>query len=161
MAGYAGGHWLQRWPGLALALAAILAVMVDNRVLVVDSHREYRSIRLPSWALPIWLNGPAFAFASLLLALTAGLLWYEKARAFALWWWAADTAFYALWTPLVLALNWYFLAAVDAMWFWLLAVGALFVYWRSSRMAAALMVPVLAWMSYIVPVSFAFWLLNH
>ncbi|GAB1819706.1 tryptophan-rich sensory protein [Herbidospora sp. RD11066] len=160
MSEYQRTHWLRRWPGLALALLAVFATAMDNRLISINSRPGLAELQRPPFELPIWLHGPAFAFLSLTMALIAGLLWYEEARPFALWWWVAQLAAYAAWAPLSLGLRLHFLAAVDAALFLGLLVVGFFVYWRDSKMAALLLLPFIAWTVYLTALSFEFHRLN-
>ncbi|NAS22034.1 hypothetical protein GT755_10095 [Herbidospora sp. NEAU-GS84] len=153
-------HWLRRWPGLVLALLAVLATAIDNRVISQNARPGLAEVQRPPFELPIWLHGPMFAFLSLTFALIAGLLWYEQARPLALWWWVAQLVAYFLWAPLSLGLRLHYLAAIDAAIFLLLQVVGFFVFWRDSRMAALLLLPFMAWTVYLTALSYEFGRLN-
>ncbi|WP_066360033.1 TspO/MBR family protein [Herbidospora mongoliensis] len=155
-----GTHWLRRWPGLVLAVLAVLGTAIDNRLVSINARPGLAELQRPPFELPIWLHGPAFAFLSLTMALIAGLLWYEEARPFALWWWVAQLVAYALWAPLSLGLRWHFLAAIDAALFLGLLVVGFFVFWRDSKMAALLLLPFVVWTSYLTALSIEFARLN-
>lgn len=143
-----------------LALIAVLAVAISNRQIATTTRPAMAEFQRPPFELPIWLHGPAFAFLSIMMALVAGLLWYEEARPVALWWWVALLLAYALWAPLSLGLRLHFLAALDMAIFLVLLVFGMFVFWRDSRMAALLLIPFLAWTSYLAALSVEFGRLN-
>ncbi|WP_062430640.1 tryptophan-rich sensory protein [Herbidospora daliensis] len=153
-------HWLRRWPGLVLALLAVLATAIDNRVIAQNARPGLAEFQRPPFELPIWLHGPMFAFLSLTIALIAGLLWYEEARPLALWWWVALLIAYGLWAPLSLGLRLHYVAAVEASIFLLLQLAGFFVFWRDSKMAALLLLPFMAWTTYLIALSYEFGRLN-
>ena len=68
--------------------------------------------------------------------------------------------FNALWSPLFFGLKNPALAFVDIVLLWLALLPTLVVFWRTSHLAGALLVPYLAWVSFAAALNYALWQLN-
>lgn len=112
----------------------------------------------PDLAFPI-----AWSTLSLLMALAAWratLAAPAAARWHTLWPFVAQLAANALWSILFFGLHWMGLALLDLLLLWGLIVLTMRRFARVSALAAWLLVPYLAWVSYAAYLNAATWWLN-
>lgn len=135
----------------------IVAVVVTAIVLGVggaatDVGAWYRDLRKPSWNPPNWLFGPAWTLI-LGLAATAGVLAWghattgaEQARIIALF--AANIVFHMLWSPLFFNLRRPDWALIEVPFLWASILALILGLAPLSSLAALLLAPYLAWVSF-------------
>ena len=120
----------------------------------VDSR--YRALRKPALRPPDWLFGPAWTLILGLAAWSAVIAWEasaneaERIRVVALF--GFNAVCHLLWSPLFFRLRRPDWAFVEVVFLWLSLVALIAGLWPISHMAALLLVPYFAW------VSFAAWL---
>lgn len=123
----------------------------------------YEQLDRPSWAPPAWLFGPVWSALFFLMALSAWLVW--RAHGFrnagtALKLYAVQLLANALWTWLFFAWRQGLLALAEIVVLWLLIAATMAAFWRYSRLAAVLLLPYLAWVSFAGALNFALWRSN-
>ncbi|WP_208858099.1 TspO/MBR family protein [Halomonas aestuarii] len=115
------------------------------------------------------LTPPDLAFPiawTVLYALMAMAAWratlaaHPAARWHTLWPFVAQLSVNALWSPLFFGLHWMGLALLDLLLLWGLIVLSLRRFAGVSRLAAWLLVPYLAWVSFAAYLNAATWWLN-
>jgi translocator protein len=123
----------------------------------------YASLKKPAWNPPGWVFGPVWTALYTMMAVAVWLVWKRGG-------WAAQRprltlflvqlALNAAWTPLFFGLKkpgWAF-AEIVLLW---LAIGATLLAFRPvSRVAAGLLAPYLAWVSFAAVLNFTLWRLN-
>ncbi|WP_336205282.1 TspO/MBR family protein [Nonomuraea sp. LPB2021202275-12-8] len=149
-----------RWPVLALFVAAVAAVAVVGSLAATDSGAEYLALERPAWAPPRWLFGPAWTVLYLLIALSGWLVWLARGWSPAFTVYAVQLALNAVWTPLFFAAGQYGLAFAEIVILWAAIVANIVVFWRVRRAAALLLVPYLLWVTYAAALNYAIWQLN-
>lgn len=123
----------------------------------------YSRLMQPSWAPPPWVFGPVWTTLYLLMAVAAWLVWRERgwARARgALGLFVLQLACNALWSWLFFAWHRGALALADIIVLWLLIVATMVAFARIRRMAAWLLAPYLAWVSFAAALNASVWLKN-
>jgi benzodiazapine receptor len=146
------------WAGLTFVAAAIGAVAS------ADAAAFYAQLARPAWAPPAWLFGPAWTVLYVLMAIAAWLVW--RVRGFAGEARAALTLFVvqlvanALWSWLFFAWHLGAAAFVEVLVLWALIVATIVAFRPISRIAAALLLPYLAWVSFASALTFSVWRLN-
>lgn len=123
----------------------------------------YRELARPSWAPPGWLFGPVWSVLYALMGIAAWLVW--RARGFAaargaLVLFIVQLAVNALWTWLFFVWRQGGLALAEILLLWALIVATMVLFWRVSKVAAALLLPYLAWVSFASALTYATWRLN-
>lgn len=117
----------------------------------------------PPWAPPGWLFGPVWSALYLLMGLAAWLVWrvrgFAGARS-ALLVFVSQLAVNALWTWLFFVWRQGALAFLEILMLWVLILVTIGLFWRASRVAALLLLPYLAWVSFASVLTFAIWRLN-
>lgn len=140
--------------GLAAGIAGIASV---------DAPRFYASLDLPRWAPPPWVFGPVWTLLYIAMAVSAWLVWKENgwrgARA-ALALFCVQLVLNALWSWLFFAWHRGAAAFADIAVLWVLLLVLVATFQRSTRLAAILLVPYLAWVTYAAALNFAVWQRN-
>jgi benzodiazapine receptor len=123
----------------------------------------YAQLQKPSWNPPSWIFGPAWTALYIMMAIAAWLVWRRGGFAtqrLALGVFLLQLLLNALWSPLFFGLRNPALAFVDIVLLWFALLATLLVFWRRSRVAGALLIPYLAWVSFASALNFALWRLN-
>lgn len=156
-----------RRPGRAvLELAGWLAVTGAAAALgalaSVDAAGFYAQLDRPAWAPPAWLFGPVWSVLYLMMAVAAwrvGRIRTPPPRpAWLLY--LAQLALNALWSWLFFA--WHLGAPAFAciVALWLMMVATIVSFGRRERLAAILLWPCLAWVSFAGALCLAIWQRN-
>jgi len=123
----------------------------------------YAALQKPSWNPPAWVFGPAWTLLYICMAFAAWLVWREggwKAQGRALGLFLVQWVLNALWTPLFFGLHQPGLAFAEIAILWLVLAATLAAFWRVNKIAGALLVPYLAWVSFAAALNFTIWRLN-
>lgn len=145
------------WLALSFATAAIGAVAS------VSAATFYAGLVRPPWAPPGWLFGPVWSGLYALMAVSAWLVW--RARGFggaraALTLFIVQLATNALWSWLFFAWRRGDLASAEVLLLWCLIVATIVAFRRVSPLAAYLLYPYLAWVTFAAALTFAVTRLN-
>lgn len=150
LAGLAG------WIGICFAAAALGAVGS------VSASGFYAELVRPAWAPPGWLFGPVWTALYLLMALAAWSVWRAAPLAttrVALALFVAQLAANALWSWLFFAWRLGRWALVEVIALWLLIAATAVAFRRIRPIAAALLLPYLAWVAFAAALNA--WLLHR
>lgn len=150
-------------PGLVGWLALSLVAAAVGGVASVNAGGFYTSLDRPGWAPPPSLFGPVWTILYVLIAVAAWLVWkqggFAAARG-ALTVYLVQLAANALWTWIFFAWRQGALAFAEILVLWVLIVVTVVLFWRVSRVAALLMLPYLAWVSYASALTWSVWQRN-
>ena len=150
--------------GLAGWLFLVFAAAAIGAAASAEAGAFYAQLVRPQWAPPAWLFGPVWSVLYLLMAIAAWLVWrihgFHNARvAFMLF--LTQLAANALWTWLFFAWRQGGLALFEMLVLWCLIVLTLISFWRLRvRVAAILLTPYLAWVTFAAVLNFSIWRLN-
>lgn len=148
---------LAGWLALAFTAAAIGALAS------ADAGAFYQQLTRPAWAPPGWLFAPVWSLLYCLMGIAAWLVWrvhgFSRAR-LALTLFVVQLVANALWTWLFFAWRQGAGAFVEILVLDALIVATVFAFWRRHRLAAALLVPYLAWVIFATALTLATWRLN-
>jgi tryptophan-rich sensory protein len=128
-----------------------------------DAGAFYGQLTRPSWAPPGWLFGPVWSALYALMAFSAWWVW--RARGFtgarsALVLFVAQLAANALWSWLFFVWHQGGLAFAEVLLLWGMVAATVISFWRISSLAAALLMPYLAWVTFASALTFSVWKLN-
>lgn len=144
----------------------LVACFVASGIGALASARAsifYSQLSQPSWAPPAWLFAPVWSVLYILMAVAAWLVWrkhgFRSARA-ALWLFIIQLAANALWTWLFFGLHSGASSLAEIVILWLLIAGTIFAFWRLHRLAALLLLPYLAWVSFATVLTLSLWRMN-
>ena len=128
-----------------------------------DSATFYAALVRPAWAPPASVFGPVWTTLYALMAVSAWLVWRQRGfggarRALALF--VAQLAANALWSWLFFAWHRGALAFAEVLVLWALIIATVVTFHRVSRLAAILLYPYLAWVTFASALTLAVWQLN-
>ena len=145
------------WLTLAFATAAIGAVAS------VNAGSFYAELDRPPWAPPGWLFGPVWSTLYTLMGIAAWLVWRQRGLGdgrSALLLFIAQLAANALWSWLFFAWRLGAMAFVEVVLLWCLILATVIAFKRISALAAGLLLPYLAWVSFASVLTFSIWQRN-
>jgi len=147
--------------GLLGWLLAAFAAGAVGAVASVDAASFYAQLSKPSWAPPAWVFGPVWSALYALMGIAAWLVWRSPdSKGAALGLFGAQLAANALWSWLFFAWHRGALAAVEVLVLLALIVATVMAFWRTSRLAALLLVPYLLWVTFASALTWAVWRSN-
>ncbi len=148
---------------LVLWLGASLATGALGAVASVSAASFYGQLTQPAWAPPAWLFGPVWSVLYVLMGVAAWLVWrrhgWQRART-ALALFGVQLLANALWTWLFFAWRMGAVALGEIVVLWLLIGCTVLLFWPLQRLAAVLLLPYLAWVSFAAALNFSLWRLN-
>jgi benzodiazapine receptor len=145
------------WQLLCFVFAAIGAVAS------AEAGAFYGQLVRPGWAPPGWLFAPVWTVLYALMGIAAWLVWrahgFTKGKA-ALVLFVVQLGANALWTWIFFAWHQGALAFAEILLLWCLIVATAASFWRLNAVAAVLLLPYLAWVTFACALTFATWRLN-
>lgn len=123
----------------------------------------YRNLTKPSWNPPDFLFPIAWTVLYAMMAFAAWIVWQETGWPAALvpiGLWLVQLVFNALWSALFFGMKRMDYALVDVALLWLSIAATIAAFWPISTLAAWLMVPYLAWVSFAAFLNFTILRLN-
>ena len=149
--------------GLVGWLLLTFATATVGAIASVSAGAFYAELTRPSWAPPGWLFGPVWSALYALMGVSVWLIWrgceLSRARkAYVLF--IAQLAANALWSWLFFAWHQGGPAFAEVLLLWCLIVATVVSFWRISTLAAVLLLPYLAWVTFASALTFAVWRLN-
>ncbi len=151
------------WLGLASWLALCAAAAVIGGVASATAPEFYAQLDKPSWAPPSGVFGPVWTVLYAAMAVSAWLVWRERGWAGArgpLSLFVVQLAANALWSWLFFAWHNGALAFADILLLLALILATLAAFASIHRLAAWLLVPYLAWVSFATALSYSVWQRN-
>ena len=149
--------------GLAGWLTVTFIAAAIGAVASAQAGAFYGQLVRPFWAPPGWLFGPVWTVLYVLMAVAAWLVWRQssgRSAAVALGLFVAQLAANALWTWLFFVWNQGAWAFVEVVLLWVLIALTVASFYRHSVLAAALLLPYLAWVTFAVALTWTTWRLN-
>ena len=143
-------------------LITLLAAALGARA-SFSASSFYADLVLPAWAPPASLFGPVWTALYAMMALAAFLVWRERgwrAAAPALTLYLLQLGINALWSWLFFGWKLGALAFADILLLLALIVTTLVAFWRVHKLAACLLLPYLAWVSFASVLNYAVWQAN-
>lgn len=141
-----------------LALSTLVAVVGARAS--VSAATFYGQLSLPAWAPPAGLFGPVWTVLYAMMAVAAWRVWrrggWSKAAP-ALSLYVVQLVANGLWSWLFFGWRLGGWALVDLVVLWVLIVATLVAFARWSRLAAWLLVPYLAWVSFAGVLNYTLW----
>lgn len=140
------------------AVPATLGAMASTH-----AARFYMQLAQPVWAPPAYVFGPVWTVLYAMMAVAAWLVWRRqgfRAARIALDLFLLQLAFNALWSWLFFAWHLGAAAFADIVLLWVLIVATLAAFWRHSKLAGALLIPYLLWVSFALILNYSVWQLN-
>lgn len=129
----------------------------------INASAFYGQLVQPTWAPSASLFGPVWTILYTLMGIAAWMVWRVGgfgANRSALTLFLIQLAVNALWSWLFFAWHQGTWAFADIVLLWLFIVATLVTFWRIHRLAAAILVPYLLWVSFAATLNFSIWQLN-
>ncbi|WP_086824599.1 TspO/MBR family protein [Allokutzneria sp. NRRL B-24872] len=153
-----------RAPSLPFALAgfssAVAVVAVIGASFGGGAKETYAALRLPEWAPPSWVFGPAWTTVYVLMALSGWYYWRAGGRASGVGVYGLGLALNAVWVPLFFGADMAFVAFLDILALDLVVLATIWLFHRRSKTAALLQLPYLLWIVYTSALNLAVVVLN-
>jgi len=127
---------------------------------VAGTADKYQDLAQPSWAPPSWLFGPVWTVLYVLIAVSGWLVWSRVGWGRALAVFAVQLVLNALWTPLFFGAGQVWWALVDIVALWLAIGATVALFGQVSRLAAWLLLPYWAWVSFATALNLSIALMN-
>lgn len=152
-----GALSLAGWIALSLAAGALGAIAS------VDSREFYAALDRPAWAPAGWLFAPVWTTLYVLMGIAAWLVWRsprspERQLALALF--VVQLALNALWTWIFFAWRSGFWALAEIFVLWVLIAVVTTLFSRVRPLAAWLLAPYLAWVTFAMALTWSVWQRN-
>lgn len=151
----------QQTVGLIAWLVFCFAAAATGFFVSIDAWFE--SLNKPSWNPPSWLFGPVWTTLYAMMAVAAWLVWRRggwKTHARALGMFCLQWLFNALWTPLFFGAHRPDLAFLDIALLWCALAVTAVLFWRANKVAGALLLPYLAWVTFAAALNLTIWRMN-
>lgn len=120
----------------------------------------YAGLAKPEWTPPGWLFPIAWFILYFMIAIAGWLAWRTQGLGAALGFWIAQLIFNAAWSYIMFGAHQIGWALADLAAMWLMILAFILTVWNSSRLAAWLFVPYLAWASFAGALNYAVWQMN-
>jgi len=141
--------------------AAVIAVASTGAIFRPGDW--YKGLKKPSWCPPDWLFGPAWTVIYLTIAVAGWLIWRDFGLAKAS---GAFTLYFLqlllnmLWSPLFFGLKRPDIAMAELVVLWFAIAATIAAFWSLVEIAALLLLPYFAWVTFAGALNFALWRLN-
>jgi translocator protein len=149
--------------GLLGWLAVVASAALAGGIASAGAGGFYQQLDRPEWAPPAWLFSPVWTALYLLMALAAWLVWrvrgLRRAQG-ALTLFVLQLVANAVWPWLFFAWRQGALALAGIVVLGLLVLATIAAFWRIRPLAAGLLVPYVAWISYAAALNLAIWQRN-
>lgn len=150
--------------GFVAWLALCMATGAVGALASVNARTFYANLVRPAWAPPGWVFGPVWSTLFLSMAIAAWLVWrapgQNNARSLALTLFIIQLVTNALWSWLFFAWHLGGVALAEVLLLWLLIAATAFAFWRVTKVAALLLLPYLAWVTFASALNYMLWRLN-
>lgn len=153
-----------RWIALAVWLLLCFGVAaISGRWTAAEIPGWYATLTRPSFAPPNWVFGPVWTLLYALMAIAAWRVWLAPPSPIKTWALAIFLVQLALnfaWSLIFFRLHAIGAAFVEVVCMWSAILATTLVFARISPLAAWLMTPYLAWVSFASLLNWAYWRLN-
>jgi tryptophan-rich sensory protein len=148
---------------LIVFLAICLGIAaVAGLVTVANIPTWYAGLAKPSFTPPNAIFGPVWTLLYILIAISGWMVWrkigFSPDRPMAIY--GLQLALNFAWSFIFFGAHLVGLAVVNVLLLWLAIVWNIAMFWRVDRVAAALLLPYLAWVSFASALNVAVWQLN-
>lgn len=122
----------------------------------------YAEIAKPSWNPPNWIFGPVWSLLYLMMGSAFALVWHQSSKAGnrAMLFFGIQFALNLLWSFLFFGLARMDLALIEILLLWIMIFFTIISFYRIKTLAAYLLIPYLAWVSFASVLNFTLYNLN-
>ena len=149
------------WVALALFFVACFAVAgLGSLATNPEIPTWYAKLKKPSWTPPNWLFGPVWSVLYAAMAVAGWIVWKREGWRVALTFFAAQLALNLAWSFIFFKFHNTGLAFAEIVLLWAAILATAISFAPVSKIAAALFVPYLIWVTYAAALNFSIWRLN-
>jgi tryptophan-rich sensory protein len=153
-----------RWVSLVCWIALCFAVAgVSGSWTATEVAGWYRTLQRPGFAPPDWVFGPVWTLLYAMMAVSAWRVWLtpsSTARTAGISLFLVQLALNFCWTLIFFRQHHIGAALVEIVALWVAIAATALVFSRVSPLAAWLLVPYLAWVSFATALNWGFWRAN-
>jgi tryptophan-rich sensory protein len=153
------------WPAAAIVAACLLGTFGAAAIgAQFMPGAWYEGLARPPLTPPNWIFGPVWTALYALMGLAAAIVWMKsgwRAARVPLAVYALQLALNSLWSALFFGMHRPDLALVDIVVLWLAIAATMAAFAKHSKLAAAMLAPYLAWVSFATYLNAGFWWLNR
>jgi len=123
----------------------------------------YQELMKPPWCPPNWLFGPVWLVLYISIAISGWLVWREagiEGAATALLVYALQLVLNGLWSAIFFGLRRPDLALIELVCLWVSIAITIILFYPVDQIAAFILVPYAAWVSFAVALNYSVWRLN-
>jgi benzodiazapine receptor len=149
--------------GLITWFLVCFAASAVGALATLQAQSFYSQLAQPTWAPPSWLFGPVWSALYAMMAIAAWLVWRTggfRVNRIALSLFLVQLALNSLWSWLFFTWLLGALAFADIVFLWGLIAATIVSFWRVRRLAGALLIPYLLWVTFAAALNFSVWQLN-
>lgn len=129
----------------------------------IEAGPFYAQLVRPAWAPPSSVFGPVWTVLYALMGIAAWMAWNaadSRAIRFPITLFFVQLVLNALWSWLFFRWHRGALAFGDILVLWVFIAATLVAFWRIRRLAGALLIPYLLWVSFASALNYSVWHLN-
>lgn len=152
------------WSLLVLGLWVMACFSAAALGAISPPGNWYQSLNKPSWNPPSWVFGPVWTILYLSMAVAAWRVWRHGGwgqQRTALGWFCIQLALNAAWSPIFFGLKAPGWGLVEILLLWAAIAQTLRQFQRADWIAAWMLWPYLAWVSFATVLNAALWWLNR
>jgi tryptophan-rich sensory protein len=156
--------YMRNWIKLVISIAVPQVVALSGAFFTITGTGSwYQNIAKPSWNPPNWVFGPVWTLLYLLMGIALFIIWKSENRdkRTAIIFWVIQLALNFLWTILFFNQHQILGAFIEMILLWIMILMTIIYFARISKLAAWLMVPYIAWVSFAALLNYAIWQLNQ
>lgn len=143
---------------LIFCLVLCQAAGIIGSVFTIPSIKGwYKTLRKPKFSPPNWVFGPAWTLLYLLMGISLAFVWGNQTAMLVF---GIQLILNVLWSYLFFGLKSPLYGLTGIVFLWLAIVGTIFVFWSISTIAAVILLPYLAWVSFASFLNYAVYKLN-
>lgn len=137
-----------------------LAGVVGSMFTVSAIPTWYATLTKPSWNPPSWVFGPAWTTLYTLMGISLYRIWGKSKNRIALFWFYVQLFMNAIWSIIFFGQKNLSGAFVEILILLGLILVVVHKFYRIDSIAAYLLVPYVAWVSFATYLTYTIWMLN-
>lgn len=150
-------------------LKLILAILICEGAGIIGSFFTfsaitdwYKFLNKPSFSPPNWLFGPVWTTLYFLMGISLYLIWTSRKKiqnTLSVFW--IHLLFNASWSIAFFGFRNPLLGLVNIVILWIFIINVIYRFWKINKVAAVLLLPYFAWVSFATFLNYNIWILNR